>query len=317
VALAIRAPSIHNTQPWRFELNGGVLDIRADRERQLRVADPDGHSLMISCGALLALTVLALRVEGWVVEVARFPRPDDPDLLAQLRGVVRADPLQSDIDHLAASQQRRSERRPFGVGQPPQDVVDRLVRASASPGVYAFFPRRAEQGVALAVAVSYADRFQRRDADYLAEMARWTREDDHHADGVPASAVPHVPAHEPRHTDVPLRDFEVGVPGGQLIDSEVDEHPALAVVFTNSDQQVDRIKAGEAMMRLMIEAEMAGLSSCPLSQAVDMVAFRVRLQTLMDWPDYPQIMLRLGNPPAAAPAPLTSRRHGTAVLSVG
>ena len=68
------------------------------------------------------------------------------------------------------------------------------------------------------------------------------------------------------------------------------------------------------MMRLMVEAELAGLSSCPLSQAVDMLAFRVRLQTVMNWTDYPQMMLRLGTPPAGTPAPLTRRRAVADVL---
>jgi nitroreductase len=65
LAVAVRAPSIHNTQPWRWQLADGVLTLRADRSRQLAVADPDGHSLLISCGAALHLTELALRAAGW------------------------------------------------------------------------------------------------------------------------------------------------------------------------------------------------------------------------------------------------------------
>jgi len=53
------------------------------------------------------------------------------------------------------------------------------------------------------------------------------------------------------------------------------------------------------MMRIMIQAEMVALSSCPLSQAVDMLAFRTRLQAAMGWTQDPQMMLRLGWPPTA------------------
>jgi hypothetical protein len=67
---------------------------------------------------------------------------------------------------------------------------------------------------------------------------------------------------------------------------------------------------------LMIDAELAGLASCPLSQAVDMLAFRIRLKTLMDWTDYPQMILRLGRPPADPPAPLTRRRSVADILTV-
>src|SRR3954469_19724852 len=73
VGLATRAPSIHNTQPWRWRLDGDVLELRADRARQLRQLDPDGRSLLISCGGALYLAELGLAARGWAVEVSRLP----------------------------------------------------------------------------------------------------------------------------------------------------------------------------------------------------------------------------------------------------
>jgi hypothetical protein len=67
----------------------------------------------------------------------------------------------------------------------------------------------------------------------------------------------------------------------------------------------------------MIEAELLGLASCPLSQAVDLTAFRGRLQGLMDWTGYPQMMLRVGHPPKTGQAaPRTPRRRTSDVLEV-
>jgi nitroreductase len=71
------------------------------------------------------------------------------------------------------------------------------------------------------------------------------------------------------------------------------------------------------MMRLMIEAELLGLASCPLSQAVDLTAFRGRLQGLMGWTGYPQMMLRIGHPAETAQTtPRTPRRATSDVLQV-
>jgi hypothetical protein len=71
------------------------------------------------------------------------------------------------------------------------------------------------------------------------------------------------------------------------------------------------------MMRLMLEAELAGLASCPLSQAVDFAAFRTRVQGLMGWIGYPQIMLRVGHPGGPVSELVrTPRREPSAVLEV-
>jgi nitroreductase len=307
VTLSSRAPSIHNTQPWRWQLHDGVLDLRADRTRQLTVVDSDGHSLLISCGAALALVELGLRSQGYGVEVERFPVLSDDDLLARLHATGAVKDAPEDADLVAAAWTRRTERRPFG-RQPVMFVqIEAMRRAAVWADGYAHFPVRTGEMLDLAVAVSDADRVEQQDAAYLAEMARWV-----HAgtapDGVPGSAVPHVPHDSPRHTDLPLRDFEVGTPGGELVTPGIDEKPLLALIFTTADQPVDRLQAGEATMRVMLEAERRGISSCALSQALDMPALRSRLKMLMSWPDYPQMMLRLGSRPAGEAAPLTYRR---------
>src|SRR3954451_22815591 len=77
VAVAVRAPSIHNTQPWSWRLGPDALVLRADRSRQLAVADPDGHSLLVSCGAALHLTDVALRAQGWQIVTRLLPDPAD------------------------------------------------------------------------------------------------------------------------------------------------------------------------------------------------------------------------------------------------
>ena len=79
------APSIHNTQPWRWRVDGSTLDLRAERSRQLAVTDPVGRMLAISCGAALDHFVVAMRARGLGSWVRRFPDPQIPSLLASIR----------------------------------------------------------------------------------------------------------------------------------------------------------------------------------------------------------------------------------------
>ena len=73
VTAAVHAPSVHNTQPWWFSHDEEHVSVYADRRRQLRVADPGGREMMISCGAALFTARLALRALGYVPRVSVLP----------------------------------------------------------------------------------------------------------------------------------------------------------------------------------------------------------------------------------------------------
>src|SRR5258707_4180622 len=53
VATAARAPSVHNTQPWKFRVRRNAVELLADPSRKLHRIDPVGRELMISCGGAL------------------------------------------------------------------------------------------------------------------------------------------------------------------------------------------------------------------------------------------------------------------------
>jgi hypothetical protein len=72
LATAARAPSVHNTQPWRFRAGEYAIELYADQSRKLRV-DPVGREMLISCGAALFGLRLAVRSLGHVPVVELLP----------------------------------------------------------------------------------------------------------------------------------------------------------------------------------------------------------------------------------------------------
>ena len=78
LAAAARAPSVHNTQPWRFAVGERVIDLYADPSRKLS-QDRDGRQILISCGAELP--------EGRAFVLDRICTPEmlGPNLVDPLR----------------------------------------------------------------------------------------------------------------------------------------------------------------------------------------------------------------------------------------
>src|SRR5690242_3539894 len=90
IEVAARAPSVHNTQPWRFTVTGQAVELYADTERQL-LEDPAGREMIISCGAALFGLRLAIRSLGCQPEIALMPGPGQPNLLARMQDDATAE----------------------------------------------------------------------------------------------------------------------------------------------------------------------------------------------------------------------------------
>lgn len=76
-----QAPSLHNSQPWCWQVAPGSLRLRLEPARVLRVSDPAGRLAILICGAALHHARVHLAAQGWPAEVDRLPSPEDPDLL--------------------------------------------------------------------------------------------------------------------------------------------------------------------------------------------------------------------------------------------
>jgi hypothetical protein len=271
VSLAIRAPSVHNTQPWAWRIGPDSIDLHADQSRRLEAADPAGRNLVISCGAALHHLRVAARASGLLPEVARMPDPADPDLLARVSFTPAPLPRTAAAD-LRAIQERRTDRRRFTSWPVPAGRLNLLARAVDEDGGHAVPITDVTDRFRVDMLVTRAHRLQERDAAIRAETQRWTGR--HAYDGLPSD---HLPA-RPVPDRLPNRFDE-----GLLPDDgeEVQSSDGVILVCGEDDSRASWLRAGESLSALWLSAVRDGLSVVPLSQVVEVTETRQALQHLV------------------------------------
>jgi Nitroreductase family len=295
VRYAILAPSSHNTQPWRFIINGEELLVCADRTRSLANIDPFDRELIISCGAALFNLRVAFAHFGVPVEITTFPQSSDPDIVARV--VFRASgPIFKDLSELFnAITKRTTNRGPFSAEDVPAVIIERLKSAAALEGVDVAFAQELAQRERLATLIANADRRQFDDPRFRRELAAWihpSRKDD----GMPAASQG-LRALTDAATPViamAIRTFDLGNGVAAAHEELARGSPLLVTLSTPMDNNEGWLAAGLGLQRLLLVAANEGYSTSYLNQPIEVPDLRTELAKDLSIDGYPQLLLRVG-----------------------
>ncbi len=308
MALATRAPSVHNTQPWRWRIGSHSVHLYAKESLHLVRTDPDGRDLLISCGAALHHAAVALDALGWQPTIHRFPNPAEPNHLAAIE-VVRCTPQQPDIALAAAIPRRRTDRRYYSGWPVPLGDVALMTARAARLGIGL---RRVKLNDVLTAALRQAVSQHVQDAEYLTELTMWSGRYAAVA-GVPARSTP-TPD---QSAAVPSRIFAGPVLGQPEGTTAADDNGLLLALGTSTDTPLDQLRAGEATSAVLLTATAQGLSTCPVTEALENPDCRAIVRTDVFGDElFPQMLIRVGWAPLNAdPLTATPRRPLSEVVS--
>jgi hypothetical protein len=228
---ALRAPSVHNSQPWRWQLRGEVIKL---------FADATGRDVVISCGAALHHFVVALAHEGHDAYIRYLPDSEDGSHVATIT-VSDAPPDPTTARLYDAIGRRHTERHRMSYRPVPEPLVTALAESARRFGVQ--LEQAPEAREAFAVAYAEAAERERWTPGHTTELHIWSR----HGVGKRVLA---------------------GSPPG-LGPSPEHRAPADAAEFllltTAEDRTRDRLRVGEALSSLLLTATNAGLATMPIS----------------------------------------------------
>ena len=292
---AVLAPSVHNTQPWRFRVRDRVLELHLDRRRALPIIDPRNRSLIISCGAALFNLRTAMYYFGCAGDARPFPEPGQPDLLARvsLDGSTEPHGIWAPLFHAIAH--RVTNRGAFDTREVAPTVVDGLRDAARLEGAWLYrfksphMRRQVEALIAEGSRIQYSDRAFRR------ELVGWLRPSGD-SDGIPRYAI--GATEEPDYVTavVPfvLRTFDVGRRAAARYNKLAAGAPVLVCLGTARDDPLAWLNAGQALQRMLLTATTYGLQASFLNQPIEVTMLRYRLEELIEHKGQPQMLLRLG-----------------------
>ena len=291
IATAAQAPSIQNTQPWRFRIRPCLLELHADRARRLRV-DRLGREMLISCGAALFGLRLGVRSLGFVPVVELLPDRSQPALLARLSLGDRKPMGELERKMLGALSHRHTHRGSFSREPLPVGLLADLQYAAVAEGATLVLVDRGRGYERLADIIADAGHRLDLDPSARADMEDWTRGRGSAArDGVPASAFPATADHH--RGRLPQRDFDLGRGVGQL-DQGGPAPAATAVLATPCDDRGDWLCAGQALHRILAQAAARWVFASLHTQPLEDTQTRDLIRDQLALPGAPQMILQLG-----------------------
>jgi hypothetical protein len=306
VRLACRAPSLHNSQPWRWLLDGDTLHLYADPRRVVRATDTTGREALMACGAVLDHFRVAMAAAGFVVNVDRFPNPNNRLHVASLD----FEPLEFVTDghrqRANAILLRRTDRLPF-VAPPDWNTFELELHDTVRSDRVRIDTVPDDQRSQLAEASHLTEALRLYDSSYHAELDWWTSAFEV-SEGIPHSSL--VSAAESDRVDVG-RTFPVTHHRERR--PHVDEdHAKVVVLSTYDDTPLSVLRCGELLSAVLLDATMVGLATCTLTHITEVPASREIVADLIGQSSQditPQVLVRVGRAPSLEDVPPPTPRR--------
>jgi hypothetical protein len=306
---ATLAANSHNTQPWRFRISNGGIEILPDMARQITIVDPDNHHLFASLGCAAENLAIACGARGKSGELSFNPASDGSVMVAFGSGSP-VEPAMFD-----AIPMRQSTRGDYDGKAVSGLDLQALSAAAAVPGVDLVLITDRPQIDRVRELVVAGNNAQIADAAFVRELKAWLRFSPRQAitmgDGLfsASSGNPTLPAWlGPLMFDLVFKaDTENDKYARQLASSA-----GVAVFVAQKDDREHWVLAGRACQRFALQATALGLKHAFINQPVEVASLRPEMATLVGLPGRrPDIVMRFGYGPAL---PFSARRPVESVI---
>ena len=310
----VLAPSLYNSQPWKFSLNPGqgVVEVYADETRaRPKAVDPKSRDLYLSLGACVEHLALAAPALGYELKESFFPQKA-PGLAARLELKALAETMPDPL--FSALLTRQTHAGKYKAGSVQEIHLDRLRHLPFFSGREKIYFAAGEPALSnLTLLLHDVSHEGSGDAALVEEGARWLTPKAEAAEGVPLDALG-LPISVKTRFSL-LRYFGYGreikeVSRQALLrQGHGIEAPAFLLVTTTNPAPEGYFKCGRAFAQLALTLSELELGSQALHLPITLASRHSELRGIFGAgeSEEPVLLLRFGQP-LDKKWPKTSRR---------
>jgi Nitroreductase family len=302
---ATKAPSGHNTQPWKFKVVGNTISIFPDYSRALPVVDADNHALFISLGCALENLIIAAKHYGFATDIALFPSDEKE---ACIRVTLTENPLSSDGKLFNAIEKRQSTRAAYDSKLIPDTTLQQLEKAAQQEDVEMYVFSTNEEKAQLLPFIEEGVLLQFHNKDFVNELINWVRFNtstaEEKADGLYSKSMgsPSVPTW--------FGKLFIKMTGAKSEASKTTSlamgSSALLLFVAKTNTKKAWVNVGRSFERVVLTATSLNLKNAHVNMPCEEVSVRRKLQTLLKLGDkQPMLLIRMGY---SEPMPNSFRR---------
>lgn len=293
---AILAPSVDNTQPWKFKLHDAGISVYADYGRRLRVADPANRELVMSVGAAIMNIRVAAARFGFACDVHYNQSGESEEPLVFLA----LSPGRPNADGDAALRElfrmillRRTNRNPFLLSRIPELILGKLDIVANGLHTSALISTDGAANSEVADLVAAAVELQQGDPQFRKELSEWIRTNwTRKPDGMLGAAFG-VNDVNSLVTPWATKTFDLGrmrAANGRHLCSQA---PGLIVLYSE-DSVPAWLEVGEILQKLLLTITREGLQYGFFNMPIEVPDLRMELRARFALPSWPQLLLRIG-----------------------
>ncbi|MEO0075569.1 MAG: hypothetical protein ABIK31_05610 [candidate division WOR-3 bacterium] len=295
VECATKAPSGHNTQPWKFEnIQNGII-IHPDFTRALPVVDADNHALYISLGCALENLVIAAFKKGYQ-SMVDYPNNPNGAITIKLNQSDTKNHSEDDLFNFIKT--RQVNRNKYADKNVNDSEIETLRKSFNYEGISVILLNGKKNFEKVIPLIIEGNNLQFKNKQFVNELTHWFRysksEAEKTRDGLWTAAMG-LPNMGRLIGNFVMNNFVSAKSEAKRINDILQHTAGIAIFISEKNDVISWINVGRAFQRFGLTATKLGICHAHLNMPCEEISVRQKLAKVLELGNkHPLLLIRYG-----------------------